>query len=127
MVVHMFRVVAGKPDGITETQANQLVDQWLANNTPWTEDPVPHELRLVDDPLTDAPTHFRGDVRFESSNDKSSVLTQIETDLSGIAPWYRIGYHSCSHDEENSHTCSWDDTVEFGAVPSGISNFGGGA
>jgi len=119
----MFRVVAGKPDGITETQANQLVDQWLANNTPWTEDAVPHELTPVDDPLTNAPIHFRGDVRFEASDDKSSLLTQIETDLSGIAPWYRIGYHSCSHDEENSHTCSWDDTVEFGAVPNGVPSF----
>jgi len=123
MTVHMFRAVAAQPDGITEAQANQIVEQWLMDNTPWTEDPVPHELSLVDDPLTDAPVHFRGDVRFEASDDKVSLLDQIETDLSGIAPWYRIGYHACSHDEDNAHACSWDQQREGGTVPDSIPEF----
>jgi len=123
MVVHMFRVLAANPDGVTETQANQLVGQWLANNTPWTEDRVPHDLRLMNDPLTDAPTHFRGDMRFEKSDDKSSLLEQIKTDLSGVVSWYRIGYHRCSHDDDNPQPCSWDQQSEGGTVPNGVPTF----
>jgi len=123
MTVHMFRVVAQKPSDITLTVANQLVDKWLANNTAWTEDPVPHELSLVDDPLTDAPVHFRGDLRFEASDDKRALLDRIETDLSGVVSWYRVGYHRCSHDEDNAQPCSWDEGVEFGTVPRGVPTF----
>jgi len=123
MTVHMFRIVAEKPSSISETQANQIVDQWLANNTPWTEDPVPHEITLVDDPITDAPAHFRGDVRFEFSDDKTTLVDNIETDLSGIASWHRIAYQKCSHDEENGGPCSWDDVRDNGEVPSSISKF----
>jgi len=123
MAVHMFRVVAENPSGITLAEANQLVDRWLANNTPWTEDPAPHELRLMDGPLTDVPAHFRGDVRFELSDGKASLLDQIETDLSGVVSWYRIAYHRCSHDEKNPQPCSWNDKVEFGTVPSGVPTF----
>lgn len=124
MTVHMFRVVAEKPSGVSETQANQLVDQWLANNTPWSDDPTPHEITLVqDDSLTNQPTHFTGDVRFEFSDAKADLLSQIETDLSGVASWYRIGYHECDHDQNSGSGCSWDEQREGGTVPSEMPTF----
>ena len=124
MTVHMFRVVCDKPDSIGETQANQIVNQWLADNTPWTDDPTPHETTLVENtPISDRPPHFRGDVRFEFTDDKPELLTQIETDLSGIASWYRIGYHKCDHDETDATPCSWGETREGGNVPDSIPTF----
>ena len=117
----MFRVVCDKPDSIGETQANQIVDQWLADNTPWTDDLTPHEITLVENtPISDRPTHFRGDVRFEFTDDKPELLTQIETDLSGIASWYRIGYHKCDHDEDTPTPCAWEQTRDGGDVPDAI-------
>jgi len=117
----MFRVVTAKPDSIGETQANQIVDQWLAEHTPWAGDPTPHEITLVDDTLmSDRPTHFRGDVRFEFNDDKSALFDQIETDLSGIAPWYWIAYHECDHDEDGATPCAWEQVVENGTVPDDI-------
>ena len=124
MTTHMFRVVCDKPDSIGETQANQIVDQWLNENTPWTDDPTPHEIRLVEkSDLTDQPTHFRGDVRFEFSDGKPELLTQIETDLSGIASWYRVGYHECNHDEETGSGCAWGSQHEGGNVPDSMPTF----
>ena len=124
MTTHMFRVVAAKPDSIGETQANQIVDQWLADNTPWTDDQTPHEITLVENtPISDRPTHFRGDVRFEFSDDKPALFDQIETDLNGIASWYRIGYHKCDHDETDATPCSWGETREGGNVPDSIPTF----
>ena len=120
----MFRVVCAKPDSIGETQANQIVDQWLADNTPWTDDPTPHEITLVDDTaISDRPTHFRGDVRFEFSDDKPALFDQIETDLNGIASWYRIGYHECDHDEDSATPCAWEQVVEGGTVPDSMPTF----
>lgn len=124
MTVHMFRVVCDKPDSIGETQANQIVNQWLADNTPWTDDPTPHEITLVENtPISDPPTHFRGDVRFEFTDDKPALFEQIETDLNGIASWYRIGYHECDHDEETGSGCAWDETREGGNVPDSMPTF----
>jgi len=117
----MFRVVCAKPDSIGETHANQIVDQWLADNTPWTGDPTPHEMRLVDDTsMSYRPTHFRGDVRFEFSDDKPTLFDQIETDLNGIASWYWIAYHECDHDEDQSTPCAWDESREGGDIPPDI-------
>lgn len=123
----MFRVLCDKPSGIDETQANQIVDQWLTDNTPWTDDPTPHEIRLVKGEITEQPEHFRGDVRFEFDDEKPELLEQIETDLAGITNWYRIGYHECSHDEGNGGPCSWDNAIEWTAnnvtIPEGVPTF----
>jgi hypothetical protein len=119
----MFRIVAEKPSSIEEAQANQLVDQWLATYTPWADDPTPHEITLVNDPITDAPQHFRGDLRFERDSDMITIREQIETDLAGVTSWYRVAYHKCSHDESEATACSWDSVTDYGDVPNGILRF----
>jgi hypothetical protein len=123
MTTHMFRLVVEQPDGVTEQEANSIVDDWLANNTPWTDDPIDHSVFVVDDPLTDAPNHFRGDLRFEFSDAKTDLLSQMETDLQEVVSWYRIGYHECDHDEANANPCSWDNQIEYGTVPDGLPTF----
>ena len=114
----MFRIVAEKPPSIGEVQANQLVEQWLNTHNPWTEDPIPHEIRLVDDPIMDTSRHFRGDLRFEIDDDMTAIRDQMKTDLAGVTSWYRIGYHRCDHDESEADACSWDSLTDYGDVPS---------
>jgi hypothetical protein len=113
----MFRVVAEKPSIISESQANQLVDQWLATYTPWADDPTPHDISLIDDPLTDSPQYFHGDLRFERDSSMTTIREQIETDLAGVTDWYRVAYHQCTHDESEVTDCSWDAVTEYGTVP----------
>lgn len=124
----MFRIVAAKPDSISETEANQLVDQWLQNNTPWTEDTVEHSLSLneaTDSAAGYSTTHLRGDLRFEFSDDMTSVLDQIKTDLQGTVSWYRIAYHQCTHDGSASFatvsgesvTATHDTAIELAKYP----------
>jgi hypothetical protein len=123
MTTHMFRLVVAKPDGVTEQDANRIVDDWLADNTPWTDDPIDHSVSVIDDPLTDAPIHFRGDLRFEFSDAKTDLLSQMETDLQAVVSWYRIGYHECDHDEANGSPCNWNEQIEYGTVPDGLPTF----
>ena len=123
MTVHMYRIIAEKTEGIGEVQANQLVDQWLSEHTPWVDDLTPHEITLVDQPISELEPHFRGDLRFERDSDMSEIFAQIETDLSGVTSWYRIEYHKCSHDEESPDECSWDNKTEYGTVPSDVPDF----
>jgi hypothetical protein len=122
-MIHMFRIVAGKPPSVGVTQANQLVDQWLATYTPWADDPTPHGITLVDDPITDAPPHFRCDLRFERDSSMTTIRDQIETDLSDMVNWYRIVYHECLHDENSGGACSWESVTDYGQPPSDIPTF----
>jgi hypothetical protein len=119
----MFRIMAAKPSNIGQLQANQLVEQWFASYPPWTEDPTSHRVALVEDTITDAPPHFRSDLRFESSAEMTIIREQIETDLAGVTSWYRIGYHECTHDESSGDECSWESEINYGNVPTEIPTF----
>ena len=120
----MIRVFAATAENIGETQANQLVNQWLEDNTPWTDDPTPHEVRKTQAGIDGAGTeYFVGSVRFEFSDDKPDLFDQIETDCGGVLDWHRIVYHVCTHDEDNPQPCSWDEKHECGDIPSDIPDF----
>lgn len=120
MTVHMFRIMAEKPSDVSETEANKLINEWLNNHTQWANDPTAHEITLVENSLTDVPQYFTGDFRFERESDKQTILSQIETKLTEVTSWYRIGYHQCSHDETEGGSCSWTEVIEYGTVPSEI-------
>jgi hypothetical protein len=119
----MFRILAEKTANIGKVEANKVVDQWLDTYTSWVDDPTPDEITLADDPITDAPQHFRGDLRFERDNDMTTIRDQIETALAGVTSWYRIAYHQCSHDESEATACSWDSVTDYGSVPNGMPTF----
>jgi len=118
MAVHMFRVLAHDPPDVSESEVQRGVQTWVSNNTPWTANPVPHEVNLVDDPLSDAPLHYRGDFRFEDTDDADALRKEIAQTLTHYCDWWRVGYHRCSHDEDNAESCSWDEQYESGTVPS---------
>jgi len=119
----MIRIFAEPPNGSAET----AIDNWVANYTEWTADPVTHTLRETTTGIDGSgTTYLRGDWRFV---DQGEVPTDILADLSGRLQtfqgglWHRLGYHVCTHDEDRSTPCSWDEKHEWGAVPSDIPDF----
>lgn len=123
MAVHMIRVFCEPPKGEAET----AVDNWVSNYSEWTADPVKHSLVETDASIDGTgTTYVRGDWRFDDQgeaatdilNDLSNRLQSIEGGL-----WHRLGYHVCTHDEENPQPCSWDEKQEFGTIPSDIPDF----
>lgn len=123
MAVHMFRIVTEKPPNIGEVQVTQLVGRWLATHTPWGDDPTPNDITFVDDPITDAPQYFRGDIRFKRNSEMATISSQIKKDLADVTSWHRIAYHKCSHDESKAYACSWDSVTDYGDVPNGVPTF----
>lgn len=123
MAVHMVRVLAEPPKGEAET----AVANWVENYTEWTGDTVEHALTDANTAIDGTGTAYvRGDWRFE---DQGEDPTNILSDLSGRLQslqgglWHRLAYHVCTHDEADPQPCSWDETVEWGTVPSGVPDF----
>jgi len=124
MTVHAYRIYAEKPDGVTEKKANDIIDEWKKQNTPWTDDPADHNLSATNTKPDKIGTEcFVGTVRFEFSDDATQLTQEIKYGLSGVVGWARIGYHKCDHDEDSGTGCSWDSSSEFGVVPDDVPEF----
>lgn len=120
MAVHMVRVFVEPPKG----DAENAINNWVDNYTEWTSDSVAHELTETNTELDGGgTTYLQGDWRFV---DKGETPTDILTDFSDRLQsmqgglWHRLAYHVCTHDESNLTPCAWDETVEYGTIPSGI-------
>jgi len=62
MAVHMVRVFSQPPRG----NAENAVNNWVANYSEWTSDPVEHELTETAAEIDGTGTQYvRGDWRFE--------------------------------------------------------------
>lgn len=118
----MVRLFIEPPKG----EAENAVDNWVQNHTEWAEDPVKHSLTEttagVDGSGT---TYVRGDYRFIQNGPAMTLLDRLEDRLQSFQGglWYRIGYHACDHDEDNSSPCSWEATRENGDIPDDIPTF----
>jgi len=127
MTVHMVRVFVEPPKG----NAESAVDNWVANYSEWTADPVEHRLRKTTTELDGGgTTHLRGDWRFEDQGeDPTAILSDLSDRLGQFQGglWHRLGYHVCDHDDSDRGGCSWDEVVESGNVPGDIPDFGVGA
>jgi hypothetical protein len=123
-MIHAYKIYAEKPDGVSILKANEIVNTWKNQHTPWTADPASHKLD-VHRPNVEgtAPECFVGTVRFEFSDDASQLTQDIKYGLSGVVEWARIGYHECDHDEDSGSGCSWDSSTEFGTVPDDVPEF----
>lgn len=124
MTVHMVRLFIEPPKG----NAESAVDNWAQNHTEWADDPVEHSLTETETEIDgDGTAYLRGDYRFIQEETPTSLLDRLESRLQSIQGglWYRIGYHACTHDEDDPQPCSWDDseTRENGTVPSDIPTF----
>jgi hypothetical protein len=118
MTVHMVRVFIELPKG----EAESAVDNWVTNFTEWADDPTDHTLTEINGDDPDATTYVRGDYRFIQGTNKTTLLDHLSEILKNIEGglWHRLAYHVCSHDEDEPKSCSWDQVVEYGSIPSDI-------
>lgn len=109
-----------------KADADNAVNNWVANFNEWTEDPVEHTL-IETNTETDGSgtTYIRGDYRFHQDSGKTALLDDLESKLQSIQGglWYRVGYHVCDHDESESTARSWEDMRENGTVPEDVPTF----
>lgn len=123
MSVHMIRVLCEPPKGEAETAINN----WVSNYSEWTDDPVTHELVETNTAVDGTGTKYvRGDWRFiDQGEDLTNILQDLSNRLQSIQGglWHRLGYHVCTHDEDNPQPCSWDEQIEFGTIPADIPTF----
>lgn len=116
----MVRVFSEPPKGEAETAINN----WVANYAEWTADPTDHTLVETNTELDGSgTTYMRGDWRFvDQGEDPTNILTDLSDRLQSIQGglWHRLGYHVCSHDEDNPQPCSWDSVQTYGTIPSDI-------
>jgi hypothetical protein len=122
-MIHAYRIYTEKPTDVSKQEANQIIDEWKKQNTPWTEDPSDHNLSVTEPTTEKGTRHFIGIVRFEFSDDATQLTQDIKYGLSGVVGWARIGYHECDHDEDSGEGCSWDSSTEFGTVPDDVPGF----
>jgi hypothetical protein len=122
-MIHAYRIYAEKPTGVSKEEANQIIDTWKSQNTPWTDDPADHNLNFTK-PTPEGDTEcFVGTIRFEFFDDADKLTQDIKYGLSGVVDWARIGYHECDHDEGSGTGFSWDSSTEFGTVPDDVPEF----
>lgn len=114
MAVHMFRCFVWHPNtSVTEIQ--NTIDNWLSSHDEWLEDHVSHTVSLNASLVDDSVEYYAVDVRFETTDTVSTLLGDVTNDLEGSVEWYRIGYHSCTHDGDGGD-CSFDPSVDTDAV-----------
>lgn len=122
MTVHMIRVWTEPPANDNHLQRmRSAAEDWASSydETLTTERlTVSHSEPDENEGDTD---HSTGCWRFAWHEDATVLLDDLETDLQSEVDWYRIKYHSCSHDGETGD-CAWDESMErnYGTVPAGI-------
>lgn len=123
MAVHCVRVFVEPPKG----DAEQAIQNWVSNYSEWTEDPVEHGLTEANTELDGSGTQYlSGDWRFlDQGEDPTNILDDLSQRLQNIQGglWHRLGYHVCTHDEQDPSSCSWEQSVESGSVPQGVPAF----
>lgn len=127
MTTHMFRCVIGRGKMSTSDLETRIND-WIDSNSEWVEDSVEHTLKERNTAIDGSGESFYTvTVRFLEDQTKDNLLQKFTDKIKDKVDWYRVGYHSCSHDESQRHSCSWDDTTEWTAkdvtVPSGVPTF----
>lgn len=119
MTVHMIRFVAS-PD----TDAfliDSYIPQWLTNHTAWEAD-GPNEPPTLSRIARGSDSQaYTADWRFAwGANSKAVLLSNLVEYTRSYAPWARINYHECDHDDDTRTGCSWGDTSVIGTPPEGI-------
>jgi hypothetical protein len=116
MSVHRVRLVYSEGGG---ESFNGWLETWLTNMAPWSERentvPARRDAELVDTP------HYRGNLTFQWTEDKSIIMDQLWGYLTAYCDWALLGYHVCTHDEDNPQPCEWGTVKTNGSVPGGVS------
>lgn len=125
MTIHLVTVLSENPDEYTLDQIRQQVNDWVESHVEWLQDTEEHRISRA---WTDVDTsvgveYLEGNFRFTLDDDKTTLLDDAEANLQPYVAWYRLGYHSCDHDENAQAGCSWDEEREYGTIPPGVPDF----
>lgn len=105
-------------EGKTSLEAhNTAMDDWVSQQSVWMEDPDTHHIIEVSPLEEDSTPYYMGTYRFHvpASDEKDNLLQKCEDKLVNKCDWYRIWYHVCDHDEDESTRdgCTWDEMREW--------------
>lgn len=93
------------------------LDTWLTNMQPWTDDEVTNELPTLVEKSDGDGEWYQTELAFEWTEERAHILDNLDQYAASYCDWHRIGYHECSHDEDDPEPCSWDEVRENGTVP----------
>ena len=120
MTVHMIRVWSEYPNNDNHfNRMTSACENWVSNYSETLETQRLSLTRITD---VESTNYTTGYWRFAWHEGATVLLDDLETGLQSEVEYYRIRYHSCSHDETAGAACSWDESMtrEYGTVPAGI-------
>jgi hypothetical protein len=126
MTVHMIRLfISQNADDVLLQPETGYLAVWLNNHEAWTDEHHgPNDMPDPREPIEDgAEAYYAADWRFVWNESKSVLIDNLVGHVDAYSPWWRLGYHECTHDEENGGPCSWDDSQESGTIPTHIPDF----
>lgn len=130
MSVHSFEIVASdsqesSPSTVPTPEPPEWagalknrMDNVCSNHT----ERLPEQASAMSEVVPENGTvHVRGNCRFDTVDDKTSILDSIESDVVIDAKWYEVRYHECDHDESNGNGCGdWVTERTKGTVPDDV-------
>lgn len=117
MTVHRVRLYHST-DGAQSY--HDWLGQWLNNVDAALQSEIDNEPPTIEQTEDEKQEWYSGNLAFEWDEGKAHILDNIDQYAAAYCNWHRIGYHECSHDEENLTPCSWDEQRENGTVPDDI-------
>lgn len=119
MALHRVRLYYSTADAAAY---HDWLSSFLTNLQPWESDEVTNSV-------SDAPAspidendedYYRVELAFDWSEDKAHILDNLSLYADSYCDWYRLGYHVCTHDEDDPTPCEFEELRENGAVPDHI-------
>ena len=117
MTVHRFRLYHST--GGSEQYHNWL-GQYTLNLNAALGDEVEKEVPTLTQSRDNDLEWYQGDYAFAWDEGKAQIYQSMDLYAESYCNWHRIGYHECSHDEDDPTPCSWDEVRESGTIPSAI-------
>lgn len=119
MTAHRIRLIHSTTGA---SAYHDWLDTWLTNMSPWDYPEVDNDLPTLRETV-DGDEYYQTELAFDWSEDRATILDQLDQYAASYCKWHRIGYHECDHDEDDPQPCSWDEVVEHGDVPDDIPTF----
>lgn len=127
MAVHMIRLATSIEGDYDLDALNVAMNDWVSEQSEWTADPDSHHITESIPRGESTTAYFSGIYRFHLSDAKNNLIQKCEDKLVNKVAWYRLGYHVCTHDEENPTHCEWDEQREWTAknvtIPDDVPTF----
>lgn len=96
--------------GLSESQVQDAVNDWVEKNSEWIEDHDTHQISLSHTGNGGTGVaYFRGLFRFTLDDAKDNLIQKASDKVKNKVAWFRLLYHQCDHDEADRGDCTWDE------------------